>query len=247
MRGVGGIERWKDIERGGTASLTNIEVSETSARPQAPFVAVQGKKVPSLNLSKCLYFSLASIFPRDPRSSPPLCSWRRYLPEKCPENDILVHSPFNIFRVPHRHLRSDSALAFYARTLRLCTFLICRCSSDSRSLLFRQLRNACPSSMYSRSRLLEFRVTKTPRLLCMYAGIRCRGGMGYFLFHLNPPWWCLSALECGEHLAFLFKLYNSPMRFCGAFVTARRSEGAECTDFINIVIVKCLKEFYSCG
>jgi len=45
-------------------SLTNIEVSrrerETSARPRPPFVAAQGKKVPSLNLSKCLYFSLAS-------------------------------------------------------------------------------------------------------------------------------------------------------------------------------------------
>lgn len=33
-------------ERGGeTVSLTNIEVSETSARPRAPFVAAQGKKV----------------------------------------------------------------------------------------------------------------------------------------------------------------------------------------------------------
>lgn len=66
--GEGGIERWKSVGTGGgTVSLTNIEVSETSARPRAPFVAVQGKKVPSLNLSKCLYFSLASIFPRDSR------------------------------------------------------------------------------------------------------------------------------------------------------------------------------------
>lgn len=46
------------------------------------------------------------LFPRLDISTRPssvesswLCSWRRYLPEKCPESDILVHSPFNIFRV----------------------------------------------------------------------------------------------------------------------------------------------------
>lgn len=33
------------LERGETVSLTNIEVSETSVRPRAPFVAAQGKKV----------------------------------------------------------------------------------------------------------------------------------------------------------------------------------------------------------
>lgn len=77
MRRSGGIERWKDIERdGGTASLTNIEVSETSARPQALFIAKREKERESFefNLSKCLYFFLASISLRDPRSSPPLCS-----------------------------------------------------------------------------------------------------------------------------------------------------------------------------
>lgn len=36
----------KSVGEGGeTVSLTNIEVSETSVRPRAPFVAAQGKKV----------------------------------------------------------------------------------------------------------------------------------------------------------------------------------------------------------
>lgn len=85
------------LERGGTVSLTNIEVSETSARPRAPFVAVQGKKVPSLNLSKCLYFSSASIFPRDPRPISLLYAPNAAIFLTCPQNDILAHSPFNIF------------------------------------------------------------------------------------------------------------------------------------------------------
>lgn len=81
-------------------SLTNIEVSETSDRPQPPFVADRGKKVPSLNLSKCLYFSLASaIFPRDPPGRPndhsPYASPNAILPT-CPRDDILAHSPRTI-------------------------------------------------------------------------------------------------------------------------------------------------------
>jgi len=84
------------LERGGTVSLTNIEVSETSARPRAPFVAVQGKKVPSLNLSKCLYFSFASIFPQDSRPISLLYAPNTAIFLTYPQNDILTHSLFNI-------------------------------------------------------------------------------------------------------------------------------------------------------
>lgn len=136
-------------KRGGTVSLTNIEVSETSARPRAPFVAAQGRKVPSLNLSKCLYFSLASIFPRDPRPIPPLFASNAAIFLTCPQNDILAHSPFNIFPCAHRHFRSH-----YSRLLALRrppAFLILFRSSDSRYHLLPLChpRNACPPLMYS--------------------------------------------------------------------------------------------------
>jgi len=95
--GVAVSKGGRALGRGEMVSLTNIEVSGTSARPRAPFVAARGKKVPSLNLSKCLYFSLVSIFPRDPRPIPPLYAPNAAIFLTCPQNDILAHSPFNIF------------------------------------------------------------------------------------------------------------------------------------------------------
>lgn len=135
------------LERGGTVSLTNIEVSETSARPRAPFVAAQGKKVPSLNLSKCLYFSLASIFSRDPRPIPLLYAPNAAIFLTCLQNDILAHSLFNIFPCAPT---LPFALLSPPRMYSVVHFLYVR-SSDSRycSLLFCHLCNACPPLMYS--------------------------------------------------------------------------------------------------
>lgn len=119
------------LERGETVSLTNIEVSETSARPRAPFVAVQGKKVPSLNLSKCLYFSFASIFPRDSRPISLLYAPNAAIFLTYPQNDILAR--FSIFPRAHRHFRSH-----YSRLLVLLGFVhyLCVRSSDLLSPAF---------------------------------------------------------------------------------------------------------------
>lgn len=127
--GVAASKGGRALERGKTVSLTNIEVSGTSARPRAPFVAARGKKVPSLNLSKCLYFSLVSIFPRDPWPIPPLYA-AIFL--TCPQNDILAHSPFNIFScaptLPFAlllPLRTTSSYISYTSVARTVTIVLC--------------------------------------------------------------------------------------------------------------------------
>lgn len=225
------------LERGETVSLTNIEVSETSVRPRAPFVAAHGKKVPSLNLSKCLYFSLASIFPREPRPIPPLYASNAAIFLTCPQNDILAHSPFNIFScaptLPFALLSRLLVLVMYILYISV-TRTHATVSYFSPILVMRaHLWCTCMSTQ-----LLELRVTKMLWLLCMYAGIQCRGGRRYSLFHLNPPWCCLGALECFGSISHSRLNYTTVSCFCefpGFFITARRFEVTECAYFINII------------
>lgn len=236
------------LERGGTVSLTNIEVSETSARPRAPFVAAQGRKVLSLNLSKCLYFSLASIFPRDPRQIPPLYAPNAAIFLTCPQNDILAHSLFNIFPcAPTLPFAPLPPLRIYS----LVHILYVR-SSDSRyrPLLFCHSRNACPPLMYSSIGAYTAPWVSRHENAAVIMHV-CRDsmsrGMGYSLFHLNPPWCCFGALECFGSISHSRLNYITSC-FCELpdfFVTARRSEGAECIYFINIITVKWSKKLYT--
>lgn len=139
------------------------------------------RKVPSLNLSKCLYFSLASIFPRDSRPISPLCAPNAAIFLTCPQNDILAHSPFNIFPTLPFALLSPATASYisYMSVARTLTLL------SSAFLPFPATR-AHLWCTRTGTRLLELRVTKTPRLLCMYAGIRCRGGWGILFFTRIP-------------------------------------------------------------
>lgn len=73
---------------------------------------------------------------------------------------------------------------------------------------FRRVSATFDATCRCSRRLLEFRVTKTPRPLCMYAGIRCRGQ--HFLFHLNPRAILFLLLSSSVTSPRLFKLYNEP-------------------------------------
>lgn len=218
-----------------------------SARPQAPFVAEREKereKVSSLTCLNVYTFSSPRYFyetaGRVLRCAPDAAIFLRSVLRMTSSSIRL--SIFSALR--HRHLRLSFALAFYARTLRLCTFLICRYNSDSLVL--------CSSGNFAmRAHLrcthahgfLSFASRKHRGYYACMPGFDVAEGWGIFFFTWIPRGNALASLNA-EHFAFLFKLYNSSMRFCGVFVTARRSEGVECTDFINVIIIECLKEFY---
>lgn len=103
----------------------------------------------------------------------------------CPQNDILAHSPFNIFlcaaTLPFALLPPPRTMASYISYMSVArTHVTVLCFSAipaTRAHLWCTRTSA---------RLLELRVTKTPRLLCMYAGIRCRGGWGILFFTWIP-------------------------------------------------------------
>lgn len=90
-----------------------------------------------------------------------------------------------------------SALAFHARTLRLCTFLICRYNSDPLVL--------CSSGNFAmRAHLrctshgfLSFASRKHRGYYACMPGFDVAEGWSIFFFIWIPPRWCPGVLECG--------------------------------------------------
>lgn len=218
------------------ASLTNIEVSETSARPQAPFVAVQGKKVLSLTCLNVYTFSSPRYFYETLLGRvllavllTPLSSWE-VSRERHPRPFTFQYFSRCFSDTSVRTLLSSSifAHALYISYMSGVTRTRVLCSSGSFAM---RARLRC-----TRARL-SFASRKHRGYYACMPGFDVAEGWGIFFFTWIPRGSALASLNT-EHLAFFFKLYNSPVRFCGVFVTARLSEGTECTDFINIVIVK---------
>lgn len=113
----------------------------------------------------------------------PLSSWRVLKTTSSPIR-------LSIFSRAHRHFRSHHSrlLVLRPRTFLMCPWL-------GLTLLSSAFPPPPPPPPATRAhlwctrtsaRLLELRVTKTPRLLCMYAGIRCRGGWGILFFTWIP-------------------------------------------------------------
>jgi len=184
------------------------------------------------------------LFPRLDISTRPaadpsaIFSQHRYL-LTCPRNDILAHSPFNIFpcalTLPFALLSLLRTTASYISYIR---------SSDSAlpSPAFLPSPQLVPTfDVLARAHgSLSFASRKRAAIMHVCRDSMLRR-MGHSLFHLNPPWCYPGALECFESISHSRLNYITVSCFCefpDFFVTARRSEGAKCVYFINITTLK---------